>query len=571
MECASGAAATALVTRTEYSQHLQHTALTTSWLPAQQLGAPVLEFQGADYRTLQQQLPLYQALLIHAQAQLTALVQQAQLEALVQACLLRERNAVNAHHFLSAPGGPRAFPPHLSNKSSTPRSTALVTQSFIGGPGSVLLVENLDPILPASSHADRQCCSAVQLSCDHLFQLFGVYGDVVCVQVTPGGTRASTNSSPVRSTEHGGSSCGDEPGFSPRTARTTRLPPPASAVSSVLTSLKLGSGIVGNATAEAGPSTLSPFTASLPLAVALVQFMTPEQASLAERHLNGVRMLGSHSSPMQISVASCDRIRSLRVERPDRRTRGECIGAANDRITALTSSQGSPAGCGHTFQSMLRSYYRYDGHRFKYQSSRNARHIAAPCAVLHLSGLGGDTTSSEVIDFFVVTLARVVGTDVARTAVQYVELCTSGLGGRALLELATVEQAILAVMFGHEALFRGKRMRVTFSHVTLLREPSSVIEVPAPAPRSVPIQSEEQLAHSIMPTAASTHTEDVPSLSTKPFVPTPTPEPAECATANSSDSATAVAKCVAGSHPTGHVTELLPVRRPPLLRWRAIT
>lgn len=61
----------------------------------------------------------------------------------------------------------------LSTSPSMPHPTPLALQPFIGGPGSVLLVEDLDPIplVPATEAGEER--PMVQLTTDHLFTIFG--------------------------------------------------------------------------------------------------------------------------------------------------------------------------------------------------------------------------------------------------------------------------------------------------------------------------------------------------------------------------------------------------------------
>lgn len=250
-------------------------------------------------------------------------------------------------------------PSHMQSMHATP----LVAQAFTGGPGSVLLVEGLEPVV---AHAP-------QINADILFTLFGVYGDVMRVKLKPAANSPTEGAMPSVST-------------------------------------------------------------------ALLQFMNRDQAAVALQNLNGVRVLGVASRAMRISVA------------------GE-----KDSFEDEPNQVVWP----------VKDYSTHAGHRFKYISCKNSKHICAPCPALHVSGLSLQVGEQDLREFFNGILhARTAASSVAAAAssesvVPAVvnSVVTFGREKKmAFVVCSSLDAALACLVFGHNQKLRGKFLRITFSH-----------------------------------------------------------------------------------------------------------
>ena len=240
---------------------------------------------------------------------------------------------------------------------------------------------------------------APQVTADILFTLFGVYGDVMRIKLLPAAPALLDNSSS----------------------------------SPVPVHRSMPQSVVGSA---------------------LLQFMNREQATLAMQNLDGIRVLGTTSAPMRVSVSQ----------------HGDIVESAR---------QLAPQGDAHAGWS-VRDYSGHAGHRFKYVSCKNSKHICAPCAALHVSGLSYQVGEQDLRDFFEGILharATLTAAAVQRSGASDRDALLAGsvgsvhsvvLFGRekkmAFVVCSSLDAALAALVFGHNQKLKGKFIRITFSH-----------------------------------------------------------------------------------------------------------
>jgi hypothetical protein len=266
------------------------------------------------------------------------------------------------------------------------------------------------------------------------------------------------------------------------------------------------------------PSALSPvhigsgglIGSTAAVALAFVQFMNADQAMLAMRHLNGLRLLGPDSTPIRITISTMHHIQNQNenqntptIHSP--RTRGgnthshtnahsqtQHNGSGVSSVTVSPPSisrvmsaptAAAAAAAAASFSSSLnntttRDYTSHAGHRFKYLRCKNSTHVCAPCAALHVSGLTPDTNEVQLRFHFESLLSRALGTSTSRI------VNVSLFGGErkmAFITCTSVDIAIMCIIFGHNQRMellnhhsgsggaggtnmRGPYLRLTFSH-----------------------------------------------------------------------------------------------------------
>lgn len=151
---------------------------------------------------------------------------------------------------------------------------------------------------------------------------------------------------------------------------------------------------------------------------ALIQYARPDQASNAKQFLDNVTIYGS-----TISV----------------------------QLSKHSEVSVAPANGKFAVSELTQDYTESKLHRFKIPGSKNERHVCGPSSQLYVSNLPADTTDEELVALFEnhgCTQASLFGKN----------------KNMAFIHFTTVEEAVVALMTCHNAKFKDKHIRLTFSH-----------------------------------------------------------------------------------------------------------
>lgn len=154
---------------------------------------------------------------------------------------------------------------------------------------------------------------------------------------------------------------------------------------------------------------------------AMVQFSSPQHASVARMHLNGVEL---HGQPIVVTTSKASEV-------------------------ALPASN-APEDA-HRF---TKDYVTSKLHRFKYAGSKNERHICAPVASLHVSNLPDGITEDELRNLFEQE-AKVLSVNI---------FGKEGQRKMAFVKMTSVADAVSTLVRFHNHKLKDRYIRLTFSH-----------------------------------------------------------------------------------------------------------
>eukprot|EP00456_Euglypha_rotunda_P042777 TRINITY_DN333_c0_g1_i13.p1 TRINITY_DN333_c0_g1~~TRINITY_DN333_c0_g1_i13.p1 ORF type:complete len:472 (-),score=49.18 TRINITY_DN333_c0_g1_i13:24-1439(-) len=196
---------------------------------------------------------------------------------------------------------------------------------------------------------------------------------------------------------------------------------------------------------------------------ALVQLADAYQASLAQLHLNHVDLFG----------------KSLTI------------------LPSKHASVSLPHPSLQKSSNLARDYSASPLHRFKFNRSKNFRHICPPGPVLHVSNLAEDATADGLRGLF--------GTKV--TAVQFFKTDRR----MAFVRLASTADAVAALVRLHNTKVAGKPIKVSFSP----KKPAQIEDDFKSDESSAQSTSESYETHTSAPTKSKTGKPSSPSATTK--------------------------------------------------------
>lgn len=164
---------------------------------------------------------------------------------------------------------------------------------------------------------------------------------------------------------------------------------------------------------------------------ALIQYVTPQQASIAQQNLDGITLYGS-----QLSVTLS---KHNEVKLPAQHTQPIIKHDSN----------------GESHQIILtKDYTNSPAHRFRWQNSKNARHVCAPTNSLHVSNLASNLTESDIYHYFNSELHPVIN----------ITLFTSNNKTMSFIRYPDISSATHALIDTHNTKLHGRYVKVTFSH-----------------------------------------------------------------------------------------------------------